>query len=626
MKTNHVKTNHVKTKHVKLLILETMKQKKGLSLMLLTVALGTIVLSLIPPQLLKMIVDEYLISDSTGRTQQFSIFNPVGNIYKMAVLYLAIILTVGLFDFMKEGLLTILGQKITRKIRESMMEKMSKIPGSYFSSNDTGTVVSRFVNDVDSISSLFTNGIIGMFIDVLKIIGILVSIWLFSGKLALIVCVMIPIIYGITRLFQIRMLKAQMENRKAIAIVNNHIPESIHNIQMIHSFNKEKYMEEKYEGYLKKSFDAIEKVNFYDSIFSPIILIIRAVVIVITVILSADGGNQFGLSLGISVGMVAAAIELISNIFSPIETLGMELQGIQQAIAGIHRVDEFLMEPEETEKNNFFSIEDMIGNTPSNQVNIDTKKIIEAKEDIDTKKGLDTKKHIDMKEARRGIESCKSRIELEFENVSFGYNKKHDIFENVSMKISGNENVTFIGRTGVGKSTLFKLILGTLEPDSGKVMICGIESAKIPNSEKRKLFGYVEQKFSFVYGTVADQISLGDKSITEVQIADVLKFVGIYGYVKGLPNGMSTQASEDLFSKGQQQLLSIARAIVTDPPILLLDEMTANLDSDTETKIINVLQDASANRMLISISHRFSKVLKYDRKIKVEDRSLIFEK
>lgn len=565
MKMNNIAKKRRENDTVKKIIVWVMKRAKGITGILIMVVVFNIVLSLVPPQLLKLIVDGYL---STQKAD---------GLYQIAALYLIVLILIGMFDFMKESLLTILGQKITRRTRESMMKKMGKIPGGYFSANDTGAIVSRFMNDVDSISALFTNGIVGMIIDICKILGIIVSIWIFSARLALIVFCLIPVIYGITRMFQKRMLAAQLLNRKHIARVNNHIPESLNNIQMIHSFHKEKYMEEKYKEYLKDSFEAVEKVNFYDSVFSPIVLVIRAVVIAVVVILCSDGLQV----LGISIGMVAAAIELISNIFSPIETLGMELQGIQEAVAGIRRVDEFLAEEEEPEKIKGFLIEDTIKN--------------------------------------------KNLISVEFKNVTFGYPESTPILENISMKILNNENVIVEGRTGAGKSTLFKLILGIIQPDSGRVQICGMDTATIPNSEKRKLFGYVQQKFNFVYGTVADQITLGDESVGMEAVINALKFVGLSDYVSGLENGMQTTASENLFSKGQQQLLSIARAIVMNPPILLLDEMTANLDSETERKIISILQEAGSDRMLISISHRFSKVMECDKKMTIENRRLELE-
>lgn len=544
----------MKNKNVVSIIKDFIRENIWLSIALILTVILVVLSSLIPPQILKHIVDNYLTKGLGDR------------LLKLALIYFFVLLIIGLLDFIKEGLLTICGQKITRKLRSTMMKKKSFLSAEYFSLNETGSIVSRYTNDVEAIQSLFTNGIVSMIINVFKIIGIVVSIWIFSAGLGAIVVCVIPFIFIITRLFQKKMLKAQMENRILIAKVNNHIPESIKNIEMIKSFSKEKYMESKYKEFLQNSYESMEKVNFYDSVFSPIILIIRAVVIAIMVILCSDSIS----ALGISVGMVAAAIELISNIFSPIENLGMELQSIQQAISGVKRVNEFLSEDEIVDKNTNFDIKNLKG------------------------------------------------YEIVFENISFCYKGSPMILKDMSFKITNKENVTFVGRTGAGKSTLFKLILGLLEPTEGRVIIDGVDIKLIPNSEKRKLFGYVEQSFHFVKGTIKEQITLGDNNISDEDVEKVVKFVGLHEYIMNLENGYNTVVEKNLFSQGQSQLLSIARAMVANPPIMLLDEITANLDSETEENIIKVLQEAVSKRTLLSISHRLSAVLNCDRVIKIE--------
>lgn len=544
------------------LILGVFKKFKLLTFLLVVVIIGTIGLSLVTPQVLKYIIDDYLI---LGKGKDLLI---------PALIYFIFIALVGVFNFAKEGLIIVFGQKIIRRIREEMMTKLEKIPIGYLSINESGSVVSRFSNDVEAVGSLFTNGIISMVVDVFKIIGIVFSIWLFSYKLGILVISIIPIIYFLTRTFQRKMLSAQKLYRVLTAKVNNHIPESINNIQMIKSFSKEEYMEEKYLDYLNESYEAMDKINFYDSIFSPIILIIRSAVIAIVVILSS---YSLGF-LGISIGAVAASIELITNIFSPIENLGMELQNIQQSIAGIYRIDEFLGEKEEIKKNFTLTYD----------------KILKDKNNIDIK----------------------------FKNVYFSYSKNKEILKDISITIKYKEHITFAGRTGVGKTTMFKLILGLLGPEKGSVTLGGINVSQIPNNQKRKIFGYVEQSFSFIKGTVSDQISLGDKNISKKEIENAIKFVGLHDYVMNLDGGYEAVAMPYLFSQGQCQLLSIARAIVTNPPIMLLDEMTANLDSETEESIISVLKDASNERTVLCISHRLSSMLTCDKVITLEDKSI----
>ncbi len=435
----------------------------------------------------------------------------------------------------------------------------------FFSANGTGAVVSRFTNDVDAINSMFTSGIIGMMVDCLKVVGIVISIWTFSAKLGIGTLLLLPIIYSITRIFQKRMLQAQIENRILVGKVNNHISESLKNIQMIKSYSKESYMEKNYTEYLLDNYKTVEKVNFYDSLFSPIIQLTRALVICFIVILSSRQLNY----LGISLGMVAASIELISNLFTPIENLGMELQDIQHAVSGIHRVNDFYNLPEDQCTRSELKAEDII---PS-----------------------------------------RADIRLSFNNVTFQYEKGTDILKNISLHLNPQEKVTFVGRTGVGKSTLFKLTMGFLKPSNGSITINGIDVYNISNSEKRKMFGYVDQSFHMINGTVAEQISLQDKAIKKEQIKNALDFVGLTDYVISLENGIDTQVNSDtIFSQGQKQLLAIARAIVTDPPILLLDEVTANLDSITEKKFISVLQKASQAHTILSITHRLSSIITCD--------------
>jgi len=550
----------MKNSFIKRSIIKVLKENIVQCVLLVIAICGVVITSLLPPQILKRIFDNNLVPKSSD------------GLLILAVTYMSLILFIGVFDFIKEAILTVIGQKIMKGIRIEMMEKLGRINAMFFSSNDSGIVVSRFTNDIDAINSIFTNGIVGMIIDCFKIIGIVLSIWMFSSKMGIITLILLPFIYMITKIFQNKMLKSQINNRILVGKVNNHISESIKNIRMIKSYSKESYMEKKYTEYLLDNYKTVEKVNFYDSVFPPIIQITRAIVIGVIVIISSKQLNY----LGISLGMVAASIDLISNLFTPIENLGMELQNIQQAISGIHRVNDFYNEPEDGCKSEELQADIIIPNP--------------------------------------------KEVKLEFNNVSFNYEKGTNILQNINLVIKPQEKVTFVGRTGVGKSTLFKLIMGLLKPLEGNITINGIDVYNIPNSEKRKLFGYVDQSFHFIKGTVADQISLQDETIARAKIEDALDFVGMTDYIASLVNGCDTQVvSDTLFSQGQKQLLAIARAIVTKPPILLLDEITANLDSITEKKIVSVLQKASNVHTILSISHRLSSMIASDTVVIIEN-------
>ena len=548
----------MKNKSVFSVILKVLYQNIFMLLLLILLIIGVVLGSLLPPCILKSIIDDYL-SSSKG-----------DKLLVPAILYLLTVFLVGIFEFSKETMLTIYGQQITNAIRSEMMSKLKRIPSSYLSKHDTGTIVSRFVNDVDTIQNLFTNGVVSMVVDALKIVGIIITIWFFSIYLGLMTLLILPVVFFITRYFQTHMLKEQIKNRTLIGIVNNHIPETVSNMEIIKVFHKERYMEEKYKKNVLENYKTVERVNFYDAVFSPIVIIIRAILIAVMVILCS---RQIAI-LGISVGMVAAAIELLSNLFTPIENLGMEIQSIQQAVAGVKRVNEFLSQEEEMEKTGIVNIRD---------------------------------------------------ITIGFEHVSFGYESEQTLFSDLNLHIEQNEKVIFKGRTGAGKSTLFKLILGLIEPTEGKITINDTDVTTIPSSEKRKLFGYVEQQFSSVPGNIKEQITLGDQTICEDSVRKVMQFVGLDEFVMTLDNKYMTDIKAASFSNGQSQLLSIARALIMDPPIILLDEMTANLDSETEQKIIQVLLEAMKNRMLLSISHRLSSSFATDKTVIIEEGKIMID-
>lgn len=543
---------------VKNSVMHVISRNKILIGTLVFLASITVLLGLIPPQILKHIIDyNFMIKSSHG-------------LLNSALLYISVILFIGIFDFLKEAVLTVIGQKITKEIRIEMMQKLCRVNVMFFSRNESGKVVSKFTNDVDAVNSMFTNGIVGMVIDCFKIIGIIASIWIFSYRLGIVTLLLLPIIYAITRLFQKRMLKAQINNRILVGNVNNHISESFKNILMIKSFSKEEFMEKRYADVLIDNFNAMEKVNFYDSVFSPIIIIIRALVISSIVILSSGKLNVFDLSLG----MVAASIDLISNLFNPVESLGMELQSIQQSISGMHRINQFYEEKEDEKK------------TSSDNF----------------------------------VSDLNSGFIISFNNMSFAYEDGNEILKNINLKIDYKEKVSFAGRTGVGKTTLFKLVSGLLKPTNGNITINGQDVYDIPNSQKRKIFGYADQSFHTIKGTVAEQISLKDKDINMEQIKYAIDFVGLTDYVNSLERGYYTEVNnENIFSQGQKQLLSIARAIVTNPPILLLDEITSNLDSITEEKIVDVLHRAGQKHTVLTISHRLSSLVSSDRVVILEN-------
>lgn len=509
-------------------------------------------LSVVPGLMIKSIIDQ--------------VNEPTSILLKLTLMYLIMLLAIAIVDSLKESIFNIFGQKVITTIRVNMLEKIQHLPYSYYSNNDSGITTSYFTNDVDVVSNLFSNGLFSIVIDGFKIITILITIATFSTTLSLIVLATLPFVFILTRIFQKQMLKAQMKNRVAISDLNNVLAETSSNIEMIQHYNIEENMQDKYASKIKFSFNTIEKINFFDSIYSPIIIVLKSIIIVIIVL-----GVSQNIFIGLSIGMVAASIELISNLFGPIESIGMELQTIQQSLAGIKRVEEFLNKEEE---NKSCIIKDL-------------------------------------------TQTLSQDIDIEFKGLSFGYSSNNMIINNFNLSIKNNPTITFVGRTGAGKSTTFKLIMGLLKPSLGSLTINGINAYDIPNNYKRKLFGIVEQNIVLLDGTIKDQITMFDDSIEDSRVTETLEFVGLLNYVNQFENGINQKITPSMFSQGQRQLLSIARSIVFDPKILLLDEMTSNLDSETENNIINVLTKASKQRTLLSISHRYSSLFENNQIVKL---------
>ena len=531
-------------RQVKNVIWDTIKRRKWLSVAIVCTVVGAVLISLVPPLILAQTVDRMTEGKEAG--------------IALMLLYFGMLALTGLMESAREGLLIVFGQKITHALRSSLMEKLGRLSADQVNRQEPGTLVSRFVGDVDTVENLFTSGIISMFADACKIVSILAVIWFRNRGLSLIVLLLLPFLFGFTRQVQKKMLKAQIENRQAVGKVSAHVPETLHNIRTIHCLGKEIYMEEKYDQYIGESYQAMEKTNFYDAIYSPVILIVNAVVVAVVMLLSASGNGQILTLFGMSAGTAVAVINYISQIFGPVESLGMEIQTIQSAMAGIHRINEFF--------------------------------VLEEKKTYP--KGMEEKTEAEVPF-------------VEFRNVTFGY-EEHVVLEHRNFQVMDGEQITLSGRTGAGKSTVLKLLLGLYEPQKGEVLIHGIPAVQISAEERRMLFGYVEQTFHMVPGTVRDQITLFDERITEMQIRKAAELTGLQETIEKLEHGYDTICTPEIFSQGQWQLLSIARAVVAQPSLLLLDEITANLDAETEKMVLQALRRAAEHRTVISISHRTS--------------------
>ena len=518
------------------IIHNSIKKNKSLFVILLCSIVITLVLTLLPPLILEKGINELV------QNKEISFY--------LALMYFMILVFAGISESIRESSITIFGEKVLHELRSEMSKKISRIESSYLINHDAGEIATIFVTDVDTIETLFNEGVISMVIDMCSVISIIIVVFMKSVGLGILLCLASPLLMIFTRITQKRMLKSQIENREAIAKAGEIIPETLKNKRVIHNIDGEIFMENKYDANISKSYKAIQKSNFYDSIYSPVVLVFNAVIIAIVMILSTTN-NPFSYLFNMSVGTATALISYVNKVFKPLESIGMEIQNVQTAVAGITRINALFHEREMTQNR--------------------------------------TVNHFD-----------KNKPAVSMNNITFGYDKSHAVLKDYSLKVKHNETVTITGRTGAGKSTLFKLILGLYPCDKGEVSIFGVPATKINETEKREIYGCVEQDFKPTTGTLKDQITLKNQSITNLEVEKALETVGLKDKIQDYDKPFV----ESDFSQGQLQLLSIARAIVKNPEILLLDEMTANLDALTEKSIMEAIYKAQENRTVLSISHR----------------------
>lgn len=503
--------------------------------------IATIAFTLLPPLLFAKIID--LLSTKQNIT------------FLLMFSYFVFFLLESISTSIRDSLLIILSQKLTHALRSEMMYHFINLDTNTITKQSPGAITSRIIQDVDTLEELFSSGIISMIADACTLISILVVLFQKASLAFYLLLLLLPVVFLFTRFTQKQMLKSEMQNRKAIADANAILPDTINNLLMIQNLQAQPFMEDAYDQTIEQSYQALQKTNFYDAIYSPIILIINALTIGILILIATN--PEFTI-FSMSAGNAVMCMQYISKVFGPIESIGMEIQTIQSSIAGIHRIQDFFTSEE--------------------------KQAFQPVSNIQTTNPI-----------------------ISIQHLHFAYDTK-EVLHDYNLEIHPGEQVTIQGRTGAGKSTLFKLILGLYKPDSGTVKVFDHDPSTFSPSIRRNIYGYVEQSFHPVHGTVKEQVSLFDPDITEKQIIHAYQIVGLWDTIQSFDQQLDTKYNDDLFSQGQKQLIAIARAIVLDPPLLLLDEITADLDTSTEQQVLLAIQNAMKDRTVVSISHRTSAI------------------
>ncbi len=530
-------------------------------LMFLT-AVSAMLLELVPPLLLKSIIDNYLnVRELSG-------------IWTAAAFYLAASLGTSILGFSQVFINSYIGQNILLNLRLYMAEHLNRLPMSYYSRTPVGETMSRLTSDVETVNTIFASssgtsmGLGNLLTDVVKIIGILVAMYFISPVLSLIVLGAVPVVYFVSNYFRKNVYRTQLDVRRSVGRINTFLQETFSGMKIVKSYGKEQHYEDGFQKPLAANLTAVNAAAVYDSYFPCVMMTIRAVTIAVVVWFGAR--TDINAALAITIGSLAAMTDLITRLFSPIDQLSLEFQTLQQALAGLKRIVELLLEKPEEKS-----------------------------------------------EAQRipaGFAPSKSVPAVTVKGLGFSYQDDKPVLRNVTLTVPQGKRVAIVGRTGAGKTTLMNLIAGLYQPGSGDISILGFDPYEVDPADRRRLLGVVPQNVYLFEGTIRENITLRDESIPQEAVEKAAKTVGLHDHIAGLEKGYDTLLGVEgtKLSFGQSQLLSLARAIVSDPAILLLDEPTSGVDAVTEANIFQAFRRVAENRTIITISHRLSGIIDAD--------------
>lgn len=544
---------------------ETFRQNR-LYVAILTIAVTVgAVINVWPSLLLRKIVDGPLLSGQ-------------GSLWEYSFMYLGAVLLIGLVDLSRAYGATVFGQKMLVAIRGRMLDRLRLLPMSYYLHTPAGETLSRFTADIDAVNTLFSAGLISAAADLFKIIGFVVALFLLAAPLGYIALGALPVVYIVADYFRRNIYEKQLVVRKRVSDINTGIQEIYSGMKVIKTYGSEQYFASRFEPALENHRLAMNANSAYDAWFPCITQTLRAMVIALAIFVGASH-NTSPLALGISLGTLAAAADLFIRLFDPIESVSSEIQTIQQALAGLNRVNGFFAQ--ETES-------------------------VEKLHRVQT------------------MEKADAAVEIT--DVYFAYRDGQNVLRGTRVTIPSGAKAAIAGRTGSGKTTLMNLIAGLYPLKAGSITVGGVDPYLLTPESRRRLIGIVPQTVHIFNGTIYDNITLRDQSITREQAKLALTTVGLLDVIDQLPAQIDTVIGEGggKLSFGQTQLLSLARAIVTDPPLLLLDELTSGLDSMTEKQVLAAIRKVSTNRTIITISHRLSGIIDAD-VVHIMERGQIME-
>jgi ATP-binding cassette subfamily B protein len=540
------------------------------------------ILQAVPPYLMKVEVDRYL--DPSGRQglpaflAPFLSPNPLVGILQIALALLLPTVALTFFlEFAQSFAMQLVGQKVMYDLRRQIFGHLQRLQIGFYDRNPVGRLVTRVTTDVDVLNELFASGVVAIFGDVFTLLSIVVVMLKLNWKLAVLTFSVLPVIVLVTMAFRQAVRESYRQIRVAIARINAYLQEHLTGMAVLQLFNREARSQEEFEKINRRHMEAYKDSILAYGLFYPAVEFLGVLAVAIIIYL----GGGMSLHGAVSVGTAIAFIQYSQRFFRPIQDLSDKYNILQSAMASSERIF----------------------------------KLLDTPVTITDPAGADGRFPIADFRLGQPIGNRQSAIEnlsplVEFRDVSFAYQGDHRVIEHVSFTIDWGETVAVVGHTGAGKTTLASLLLRFYEAQDGQVLLDGVDIRNLPLCELRKNFGIVLQDPFLFSGDIASNIRLGSEWISDEQVRDAARQVNLLDFIESLPGGFGEPVKERgaTLSTGQKQLLSFARALAHNPPILILDEATSSVDPETEYLIREGLRRLIRNRTSLVIAHRLSTI------------------
>ena len=600
MSNNEKTKKHSKLKTIKrLLKYVTSEYKFQLFVVLVSIIVSALV-GVAGIEFIKYLIDDFIVPLVNSQNPDFEPLLRV--IFMMAGVYLLGILGTYIYN----RLMINISQGVLNKIRKEMFEHMQKLPIRYFDSRPHGEIMSTYTNDVDTLRQMLSQSIPQVFSAMVTMITILISMFSTNVYLTLVVLAMVILMIFVSKYLGGNSSRYFVKQQEDIGKVDGYIEEMMEGQKVVKVFNYEEESKKKFDELNEQLCDSVSNANMYANILMPCIMNIGnlgyVLVAVIGGILSVNGI--------LTIGSIAAFLQFVKAFTNPLGQVSQQMNSIIMALAGAERIFELIDEEEEQDE----------GYVTLVNAKMENGELVEAKE----RTGMWAWKH-PHKDGR--ITYTRLRGQVEFENVQFGYVEHKRILHDITLKAKEGQKVSFVGATGAGKTTITNLINRFYDIQEGKIRYDRINIRKIKKDDLRKSLGMVLQDTSLFTGTIKDNIRYGKLEATDEEVIAAAKLANADTFIKHLPHGYDTviTGNGEGLSQGQRQLLSIARAALNNPPVLILDEATSSIDTRTEKIVQDGMDKLMKGRTVFVIAHRLSTIKNSDL-IMVLDHGRIIER